>query len=133
MPKTPLEENGGAAGAAGFGDRGLHTVLRSRVGAWVQGWGVQASSPESHLASPPPHPRSQAPYLYRWSLSPEAPEDSPDPIYREDTGMGWQTCILPHSGPDSPSPVHSVRSHLRLVAIGQGRHEGLWGLLFWSL
>lgn len=37
MPKTPLEEEkGGAAGAAGFGDRGLHTVLRNKVGARVQ-------------------------------------------------------------------------------------------------
>lgn len=88
MPKTPLEEeNGGAAGAAGFGDRGLQTVLKNSVGVCVQGWGVQTSLPKSQLVSP--SPSSQAPHLYRWSLSPEAPEDSPDPVYREkDTHVG---------------------------------------------
>lgn len=56
-------------------------------GSLGSGWGIEDSSPESQLASPPPSP--QASYLYRWSLSPEAPEDSPVPVYREmDTCVG---------------------------------------------
>lgn len=39
MPKTPQEEeNGGVAGAAGFGDRGLHTVLYR--------WSLSPEAPE---------------------------------------------------------------------------------------
>lgn len=61
---------------------------------WKTGWesvfrGGGSKPPYLSLSWLPHRPSSQAPHLYRWSLSPEAPEDSPDPVYREkDTCVG---------------------------------------------
>lgn len=84
-----------AAGRGEWRSRRARRLRRLRLaygtgeqgGSLGSGWGIEDSSPESQLASPPPSP--QASYLYRWSLSPEAPEDSPVPVYREtDTCVG---------------------------------------------